>query len=141
MIFGAEDQQPAGVFDVSQEPRQVTRMTGSDRMREDHGSAKTRDANRLRQHGRSVTQGSFLNISLISLIYFFTFDIGNSKLETSSGDYIYQKDEPMAANQVGHGESLSRLVVQVDHLRANWIEDVVGLVELRGSNIVAELEF
>lgn len=53
---------------------------------------------------------------------------------------VYQKDEAMTANQIGHGESLSRLVVQIDHLRANRIEDVVGLVELRGSKIVAEFE-
>lgn len=53
---------------------------------------------------------------------------------------IHQKDEAMAANQIGYGESLSRLVMQIDHLRANWIEDVVGLVELRGSNVVAEFK-
>lgn len=81
-----------------------------------------------------------MDLLFLSFIFLYSISVIPSS-DTSSGDDIYQKDEPMAANQVGHGESLPRLVMQVDHLRANRIEDVVGLVELRGSNVVAEFKF
>lgn len=63
-VPSAENQQSPGVLDVGQESRQVTRVTGCDRVREDHGTAETCDADRLGQRGRSETQGSFLNRSL-----------------------------------------------------------------------------
>lgn len=52
--------------------------------------------------------------------------------------HIYQKDESVIADQIGHSKLLSRLVVQIYHLRANRVENVVVLIQFL--DIMVQLE-